>query len=833
MSAMITADWFTLGRDVYYRKYELYCMGWQNEINLNDMMLYAAPYGGPIALMRNYKKIIRVQGSTNPIIYIYTSSGQKNASIVWSGSNIITLGWSDAEKLICVQEDGNVTLYDIFGTFLHTFSMGTEAKDLKVKDAKIFLTNSGTGVAVMTSACRIFIINNIEEPKIRKLPELPSNYLGSKATLYWTVLSEDRNTMAIVSCGHEIYALYQDKELPLSRELNLSTEFTHICGMAVSLNNKHIAIYTDSGTLWLGSLDLQKGYCEIKIDEPDAILQQLVWCGTEAVIGLWSNILYVVGRNGDVVQYPYDNIHLIPEIDGVRMISEANHEMIQKVPSVVQQIFRINSTDPGSYLLEASKQFQRRNHRADEYITLVKDQLPKAVAQCLEAAVLEFDTSTQKMLIRAAYFGKGFINGHSPKSYVEMCRILRVLNAVRDRRVGIPLTYTQFECLTAQVLLDRLVLRKHYYLAIQIAKYLKLSEKGILAHWARHKVIQSKVPPEIVAKEIAEKVSHNPREFSFWHIAKYAADNGRKDLAIKLLDHEVYVEKQVSSLLTLDQGQSALIKAIESGDTDLVYAVIIDIQSKTSLSKFQMIIRNFQVAQSLYLKYSQGKNREALRDIYIQEDDYNSQAALYITESLEPKNSTTRDTVLSAAQEAFKKARNEIGVTLCDETRKLYKYQRRLEEKFERSFMGLSIHQTAKALLKLQQIKLADNFKSEYKIPDRRYWWLRIESYAENDEWSELEKFSKARKSPVGYEPFIDVCLKYNNIFEAQKYVSRCKDDLKVKYYVKLKMLDKAAQIAFEQKDVQSLLFVQAHCGTSNNTVAELTKKYIEQLAAK
>lgn len=53
-----------------------------------------------------------------------------------------------------------------------------------------------------------------------------------------------------------------------------------------------------------------------------------------------------------------------------------------------------------------------------------------------------------------------------------------------------------------------------------------------------------------------------------------------------------------------------------------------------------MIIRNFQVAQSLYLKYSQGKNREALRDIYIQEDDYNSQAALYITESLEPKVSS-------------------------------------------------------------------------------------------------------------------------------------------------------------------------------------------------
>ena len=42
---------------------------------------------------------------------------------------------------------------------------------------------------------------------------------------------------------------------------------------------------------------------------------------------------------------------------GVRVLSSLSLEMIQKVPLVVQQIFRINSTDPGSYLLEDSKQF--------------------------------------------------------------------------------------------------------------------------------------------------------------------------------------------------------------------------------------------------------------------------------------------------------------------------------------------------------------------------------------------------------------------------------------------------------------------------------------------
>lgn len=53
--------------------------------------------------------------------------------------------------------------------------MGQEAKDTKVIDAKIFASKSGTGVAVMTTNFRIFLINSIKEPKNRQLPEMPSN----------------------------------------------------------------------------------------------------------------------------------------------------------------------------------------------------------------------------------------------------------------------------------------------------------------------------------------------------------------------------------------------------------------------------------------------------------------------------------------------------------------------------------------------------------------------------------------------------------------------------------------------------------------------------------
>jgi hypothetical protein len=47
---------------------------------------------------------------------------------------------------------------------------------------------------------------------------------------------------------------------------------------------------------------------------------------------------------------------------------------------------------------------QKRSHRADEYIRLVKDHLELAVEQCIEAAGYEFDTRNQTMLIRVSAY---------------------------------------------------------------------------------------------------------------------------------------------------------------------------------------------------------------------------------------------------------------------------------------------------------------------------------------------------------------------------------------------------------------------------------------------
>lgn len=98
-------------------------MPWQNEINMDNVFIAAAAYGGPIAVIRDRKKFVKVQGSSKPIISIYTSSGKLISSIVWNSGPLVTMGWSSTEDLICVQDDGSVLKYDIFGTYQHTFSM--------------------------------------------------------------------------------------------------------------------------------------------------------------------------------------------------------------------------------------------------------------------------------------------------------------------------------------------------------------------------------------------------------------------------------------------------------------------------------------------------------------------------------------------------------------------------------------------------------------------------------------------------------------------------------------------------------------------------------------
>ncbi|KAK9884938.1 hypothetical protein WA026_009174 [Henosepilachna vigintioctopunctata] len=441
------------------------------------------------------------------------------------------MGWSNQEKLICIQDDGMVVLHDMYGRFEHSFLVSQKAQESKVVDAEIFTSPQNcTGVALLTLNDKVFLVNNILKPKCRQLSELPKDLKPN----CWGIIAEEPQTEVLMACGKDLYRLKQDEHhTSVLLEPDISRPFNAIIMMSISFNARHIALFTDSGCIWLGSTNFRNKYYEIDTDI-QYIPKQLMWCGNDAVAAYCErdNTVYLFGKHDNKITFFYDDsVHLAQEIDGIRIISNTTHELLQKVPQVVQKIFRINSTEPGSFLVEASKQFQKRSHRANEYILLVKKDLQVAVEQCIEAVGYEFDTDIQKKLIRAAQFGKCFISDTNTDKYVAMCRLLRVLNEVRNPRIGIPITMTQLTYQTNTVLLDRLIARKEYYLALQIAKYLKLPDKEgrnhILVHWAKYKVSQSQLEEETVAREIADKLGYTPG-ISYKEVAYVAAEHGRK-----------------------------------------------------------------------------------------------------------------------------------------------------------------------------------------------------------------------------------------------------------------------------------------------------------------
>ena len=42
----------------------------------------------------------------------------------WESGTVIHLAWSSTEELLCIQDDGQVLVYDIFGNIKRHFSMG-------------------------------------------------------------------------------------------------------------------------------------------------------------------------------------------------------------------------------------------------------------------------------------------------------------------------------------------------------------------------------------------------------------------------------------------------------------------------------------------------------------------------------------------------------------------------------------------------------------------------------------------------------------------------------------------------------------------------------------
>jgi len=795
----VSSNWIPLSNS-FYDKVELYT-GVFSSLSSSSLTV-SAQYGGPVLSL------------DRGTVTILSSSGEQISAWRWNNKKAVAAGWSDKEEVLFVLEEGIVVIYSMFGILQSSFTMGQEAQDVKLLTGRVFPTHSGTGVAVLTSTHRFYIVASTSEPRVRKLydcGQLPSSTC-------WAPFVQDRQCRLLVGRGRDLLLLSHNDMSVLEVQPDPKPGSQSVITLVVtSPDQDKVAIALDSGLLWLGSiLAPTRRLASIQLDK---VPSSMAWCGEDAVLATLDDGTAILAHISGATETMFQPapICLVQECDGVRILSNGFHDLLHRVEAPVQEIFKIASMEPGAILLMASQAYQAKSHKADEYIRMIETRIERAVGQCVSAAGALFQSSHQKELMRAARLGTAFMKEGPSSIFHQQCVTLKLLNAVRHYRIGLPLTLPQLTRLTTPVLLDRLIQRRLFPLALEVAQFLQLppaeGKSRVLAHWAIYKVETSTSEETETARQVSSRLGLTP-DISYSDIAEKAIECGKRQLAIQLLEHEVRADRQVPLLLKLEQGAQALRKAIFSGDTDLVYHVILSLKEKHSMADFHMIMRQDSIGSKLYTLYCQQPGQQSLLSDWLQqEDDFASMARASYADSFGTGRVEARLARLVAAQENFKKSKEEFNLSVCEESHKLIKYQGMLEEKLGKLYINLSLHQTLDQLLREREVKLADKLKSEFKLSERKYFWLKVRAFGESGQWAELNALAKTKKSPIGFAPFLDVCLKQGERAQAAKYLSLLGQEDRLRYALKLGALGEAAEAAFVLRDIDALSRVESLAG--------------------
>ncbi|KAF8633488.1 hypothetical protein AX15_001412 [Amanita polypyramis BW_CC] len=858
MSEHPTSSWQAMqDGNVFYRKQQLYSIS-EKLPDLSDYIIAGCRYGGPIALMRDSTKLIALRkasaSTVRSQIQVVSSAGEGILSFSWDQRKIIRLGWTYDERLVLLNEEGTYRLYDLQGEY-QQFSLGSEAAEMGVIDARIH----ENGLVALTGALTLLEVKGWQGARALSL----ANPGLSQPPHSWAVIPPDstisRHAEVLLSVESTIYSV--DSLESVDQRLARGP-FTHV---SPSPNGKSLALLTFSGLLWVVSTDFQRSMAEFDTRSvpEEGSMRQVEWCGNDAILVTWDNAVSLVGPFGDRLEYYYSgSTFAVTEPDGVRIIGPDACDFIQKVPVSTLSVFRPGSTSPSAILYDAWESFSHRSPKADDSIRSIRPDLAKAVDDCIDAAGREWEPHWQRQLLSAAKFGRGYLDLFNPTDFVNMGQTLKVLNAVRFYEIGLPLTYAQYIYTSPSHLIARLTSRNLHLLALRISNYLSMKPDVVLKHWATAKILKSKPTTagggqdaELgndmeVCRVIVEKFQQlGGADVSYAEIAKQAWVAGRTGLATKLLDHESRASDQVPLLLSMKEDRLALLKAVDSGDTNLglslnciaefsadkhiVYQVLLDLHKRLSLGDFFHLIEDdgpkLMPASRLLQVYAREQDREMLRDFYYSDDRRVESAVLSLEEASRIMDPSAKITAVKAAQKFFSEDKDRaFEAKMMDESVRLLTLQEQLEKEADGKipFFGLSVSDTIKMCLVNGMLKRADKTKADFKVPDKRFWYLKLHALTEIRDFEGLETFAKSRRSPIGYEPFVRYLVSKGHPKEAIQYVSRCDSPKRVDLYVECGDWRMAGRECKERGDKAKLEELRKKCPNS------LIARELDQIAS-
>ena len=610
-----------------------------------------------------------------------------------------------------------------------------------------------------------------------------------------------------------------------------------IIAIAISPSYEQVALYNNKGNAYIFNSKFTKGKKEAKFEmnkdlakqEQDDIQYiinyqpncQFLFCGEDALAlfgkkyvlitndTFKKTLVYKITEEEKHAFFFVEDVYgkCISEVDGLRISTNNGIYFISKVDKNLFEACYPFAKSNSKKLLKAYNSYLIDELDNGEKIKELGDSLSTTIFVLLNAAANiywkeeetdEIKKEAQMYLLKAAQLGKIFANAEEEfnhDKFLGICKDLRVVNNLRNNEDSqILITYKEYESLTFQELIKKILIQHNFNLAFKISNYLiGYDTKKIYQKWACAKIkklnrLANKSEQIKLYDNIIYSLS-NIKNVSYIQLAKKAFKCKHNELGMKFLENEKSILAKIPIYLKMNKLEKVLELSYETYDSNVIEIALNQLIDYTGVDNYfiEKVKDNQKLRYAVIDLLKKYDKSDTYIDKYLQEiKDYEELMLLQLEKFFTYKEIDKKKKCLKLAKE-YQKNLDKNNVN--NKFYLMYLTELSNSIKFKKDCMDLDRKIISKSYIKPFDNSIYDCYKfgakenkldwiekqnKHFELSSKKMTLMRFRSLAENGKIVLIEdiiKNSSLKKLSITPINMADFYFEFKNYDLATKYV--------------------------------------------------------------
>ena len=610
-----------------------------------------------------------------------------------------------------------------------------------------------------------------------------------------------------------------------------------IIAIAISPSYEQVALYNNKGNAYIFNSKFTKGKKEAKFEinkdltkqEQDDIQYiinyqpncQFLFCGEDALAlfgkkyvlitndTFKKTLVYKITEEEKHAFFFVEDVYgkCISEVDGLRISTNNGIYFISKVDKNLFEACYPFAKSNSKKLLKAYNSYLIDELDNGEKIKELGESLSTTIFVLLNAAANiywkeeetdEVKKEAQMYLLKAAQLGKIFANAEEEfnhDKFLGICKDLRVVNNLRNNEDSqILITYKEYESLTFQELIKKILIQHNFNLAFKISNYLiGYDTKKIYQKWACAKIkklnrLANKSEQIKLYDNIIYSLS-NIKNVSYIQLAKKAFKCKHNELGMKFLENEKSILAKIPIYLKMNKLEKVLELSYETYDSNVIEIALNQLIDYTGVDNYfiEKVKDNQKLRYAVIDLLKKYDKSDTYIDKYLEEiKDYEELMLLQLEKFFTYKEIDKKKKCLKLAKE-YQKNLDKNNVN--NKFYLMYLTELSNSIKFKKDCMDLDRKIISKSYIKPFDNSIYDCYKfgakenkldwiekqnKHFELSSKKMTLMRFRSLAENGKIVLIEdiiKNSSLKKLSITPINIADFYFEFKNYDLATKYV--------------------------------------------------------------